>query len=154
MAVSNCLPFLYPRHSAGKVPNGRRRRSRSLVVSTSRSVTFALVITAVSRCFVLVVVLSIFAVTLPVFGNAPVQPPPHRMSCCKYTAGERGHCGGSEPVQSQDSHCCAACNAGLSLFLASASIHIFSPERGEKFLSEDTASASRSDRPPVPPPRI
>jgi hypothetical protein len=112
------------------------------------------VITALSRCFVLIVALSIFAVTLPVRAGAPVQPPQHRMSCCKHFPGEPGHCGGGEPVQSQDSQCCSACNVGLSLFLASASVLIFSHEGGEKFFSKTAASSSRSDRPPVPPPRV
>src|SRR5438132_1692605 len=109
------------------------------------------VITALSRCFVSIVALSIFAVTLPVRAEVP-QPPRHRMSCCAHTAGERGHCGG-EPVKSPDRQCCPACTVGLSLFLASASVFIFSPGRGEKLVGEIAASSSRSDRPPVPPPR-
>ena len=119
-----------------------------------RSVTVRFVITGLSRCcFVLIVALSIFAVTLPVRGARLVQPPAHPMSCCKHFPGEPGHCGGGEPVQSQDSQCCSACNGGLSLFLASASVLIFSSERGEKLFSETAVSSSRSDRPPVPPPR-
>jgi len=57
--------------------------------------------TALSRCFVLIVVSSIFAVTLPIRAEVP-QPPRQRMSCCAHMAGERGHCGGSEPMKSQD----------------------------------------------------
>jgi hypothetical protein len=125
------------------------------VDSRSLHVTFALVTTALSRCFVLIVALSVFAVTLPVRGDSPPQSPQqHRMSCCKHFPGEPGHCGGSEPMQSQDSQCCSACNVGLSLFLASASVFVFSSERGEKFFSETAASSSRFDRPPVPPPRV
>src|SRR5690242_3297142 len=108
-----------------------------------------------SRCFVLIVALSIFALTLPVRGYSPPQlPQQHRMSCCQHFPGEPGHCGGREPVQSQNSQCCPACNVGLSLFPASASLFIFSFDRGEKFFSETAASSSRSDRPPVPPPRV
>jgi hypothetical protein len=110
------------------------------------------VITALSRSFVLIVISSIFAVTLPVRAEVP-QPPRQRMSCCAHMAGERGHCGGGEPVKSPDRQCCPACTVGLSLFLASGSVFIFSPERGERLISEIAASASRSDRPPVPPPR-
>jgi len=68
-------------------------------------------------------------------------------------AGERGHCGGSEPVKSQDRQCCPGCTVGLSLFLTSTAAFIFSPEGGERFIDEIAASSSRSDRPPVPPPR-
>jgi len=111
------------------------------------------VITAFSRCFVLIVVLSIFAVTLPVRGEVAPQPP-HQMSCCAHMAAERGHCAnGGEPVKSQDRQCCPACTVGLSLFLASASALIFSPGCGEKLVGEIAPSSSRFDRPPVPPPR-
>jgi hypothetical protein len=110
------------------------------------------VITALSRCFVLIVTLSIFAVTLPVRAEAP-QPPRHQMSCCAHMAGERGHCGGGEPVKSQDRQCCPGCTVGLSLFLTATAAFIFSPEGGEKLSDVIAASLSRSDRPPVPPPR-
>jgi len=111
------------------------------------------VITALSRCFVLIVASSIFALSLPTRAEVP-QPPRHRMTCCAHMAGERGHCDGSEPVKSQDHACCPACNVGLSLFLASTAAFIFSPERGERLIDEIAASSSRSDRPPVPPPRV
>jgi hypothetical protein len=110
------------------------------------------VITALSRCFVLIVALSIFAITLPVRAEVP-QSRQHRMSCCAHMAGERGHCGESEPVKSQDRQCCPGCTVGLSLFLASTAAFIFSPEGGERFIDEIAASSSRPDRPPVPPPR-
>jgi hypothetical protein len=126
--------------------------ARSCVDSHYYRVNFDIVITALSRCFVLIVALSIFAVTLPVRAEVP-QSHQHRMSCCAHMAGERSHCGGGEPVKSQDRQCCPACNVGISLFLASCSVFIFSQERGEKLVSEIAASSSRSDRPPVPPPR-
>jgi hypothetical protein len=110
------------------------------------------VITALSRYFALIVALSIFAVTLPVRAEVP-QPRQHRMSCCAHMAGESGHCEGSEPVKSQDRQCCPGCTADLSLFLTSSAAFIFSPEGGERFIDEIAASSSRSDRPPVPPPR-
>jgi hypothetical protein len=113
------------------------------------------VTTALSGGVVLIVALSVFAVTLPVRGDSPPQrPQQHRMSCCNHFPGELGHCGGTEPVQSQDSQCCSVCNVGLSLFPASVSVLVFSSERGQKFVSETAASSSRSDRPPVPPPRV
>src|SRR5437870_12316342 len=107
---------------------------------------------ALSRYLILIVASSIFAVTLPVRGTVPPQPQ-HRMSCCAHMAREHGHCGGGEPVKSQDRQSCAACVVCLSLFLASASVFIFSPKRGEKLLGEIAASSTRSDRTPVPPPR-
>ena len=115
-------------------------------------VNFVIVITAFSRCFVLIVALSIFAVTLPVRAEVP-QPPQHRMSCCAHMAGEHGHCGGSEPMKSQDRQGCAACNLCLSLIAASTYPFVFSSDHGEKLAGEIAASSSRSDRPPVPPPR-
>jgi hypothetical protein len=68
--------------------------------------------------------------------------------------GEPGYCGGGEPMQSQDSQCCAACNLCLSLIAASTYRFVFSPERGEGLIDEIAASSSRSDRPAVPPPRV
>jgi len=110
------------------------------------------VITALSRCFVLIVASSIFAVSLPVRGEVP-QPPQHRMSCCAHMAGERGHCGGSEPMKSQDRQGCAACNLCLSLIATSSFSFVSPPDHGEKLVGEIAGSSSRSDRPPVPPPR-
>ena len=78
-----------------------RAVARVRVDSHHTRVNFDIVITALSRCFVLIVALSIFAVTLPVRAEVP-QPTRHRMGCCAHMAGERGHCGGSEPVKSQD----------------------------------------------------
>jgi len=93
-----------------------RAVARVRVDSHHTRVNIDIVITALSRCFVLIVALSIFAVTLPVRAEVP-QPPQHRMSCCANMAGERGHCGGSEPVKSQDRQRCPGCTVGLSLFL-------------------------------------
>jgi hypothetical protein len=110
------------------------------------------VLTALSRCILLIVAASIFAVTLPTRAEVP-KAAPYRMSCCAHMAGERGHCGDSEPVKSQDRQGCAACNLCLSLIAASTYPFVFSPEHGEKLVAENAASSSRSDRPPVPPPR-
>jgi hypothetical protein len=111
------------------------------------------VITALSRCFVLIVGVSVLAVGLPTRAEMPQKPPQHRMSCCAHVPGERGHCGGSEPLKSQDRQCCAACNLCLSFIAASTYPFVFSSDPGEKVFGEIAASSSRSDRPPVPPPR-
>jgi len=129
-----------------------RAVARVRVDSRHTRVNIDIVITALSRCFALIIALSIFAVTLPVRAEVP-QPTRHRMGCYAHMAGERGHCGGSEPVKSQDRACCPACTVGLSLFLASTAAFIFSSERGERLIDGIAASSSRSDRPPVPPPR-
>jgi hypothetical protein len=125
------------------------------VDSDSLHVTFDLVIRALSRCFVLIVGLAILAVGLPTRAEVPQpKPPQQRMSCCKHFPGEPGHCGGSEPLKSQENQCCSACNLCLSLILASTYPFVFAPDRSEKLFSEIAASSSRSDRPPVPPPRV
>jgi len=129
-----------------------RAVARVRVDSHHTRVNIDIVIMALSRCFALIVALSIFAVTLQVRAEVP-QPRQHRMSCCAHMAGERGHCGGSEPVKSQDRQCCPGCTVGLSLFLTSTAAFIFSPEGGKRLIDEIAASSSRSDRPPVPPPR-
>jgi hypothetical protein len=124
------------------------------VDSRSLHVTFALVITALSRCLVLIVALSLVAVGLPTRAEVPQQPRPDRMSCCNHLPGEPGHCGGSEPVKSQDSQYCAGCNLCLCLIAASTYPFIFSPDRAENLFGKIAISAFRSDRPSVPPPRV
>jgi hypothetical protein len=126
--------------------------TRRGVDSHRTHVNFGLVIIALSRWFVLILALSIVAVTLPIRAEVP-QPQRHRMSCCAHMAGERGHCGGSEPIKSADQQGCVGCNLCLSLIAASTYPFIFSPDRGESFVGEIATSSSRSDRPPVPPPR-
>jgi hypothetical protein len=128
--------------------------ARVRIDSRNWHVNFNLMITALSRCFVLIVALSIVAVGLPTRAEVPQQPPQHRMSCCKHMPGEPGHCLGSEPLKSQDSQCCAAYNLCLSLIAASGYPFLFSLDPGEKLFGEIAASSSRSDRPPVPPPRV
>ena len=79
------------------------------------------------------------------------------MSCLKHFPGEPGHCGGGEPVQSLDSQCCSAGLQRWAFIVPGFGVgleRVFSSERGEKFFSENAASSSRSDRPPVPPPRV
>jgi hypothetical protein len=110
------------------------------------------VITALSRCILLIVAASIFAVNLPARAEVP-KPPRHRMSCCAHMPGERGHCGDSEPVKTQDRQCCAACNLCFSLIAVSNYPFVFSSGGGEKLFGEIVASSPRPDRPPVPPPR-
>jgi hypothetical protein len=148
-------PLRFPPHS--KVPPKSVDRlsavSGSCVDSGFYSVRFDIVITALSRCLVLIVTASIFAVTLPTRAEV-LKPPRHRMSCCAHMPGEPGHCGGSEPVKSQDRQCCAPCNLCFSLIAVSNYPFLFSPDRGEKLFGEIVASSSRSDRPPVPPPRV
>ena len=150
---------IYPAGSGGyrpPLPELNTQTSYRAVVrvdSRDTRVRFKIVITALSRCIVLIVAASIFAVTLPTRAEV-AQPTRHRMSCCAHMASERGHCGGSEPMKSQDRQGCAACNLCLSLIAASTYPFVFSPDRGEKLVGEIAASSSRSDRPPVPPPRV
>ena len=162
LTISTLCPYAIGTANASKARNNfihlifarfhfHRKRNRRRVDSHYYRVNFDIVITALSRCFVSIVALSIFAVTLPARAEVP-KPPRHRMSCCAHMAAERGHCG-SEPVKSQDRACCPACTVGLSFFLASTAAFIFSPQHGERLIDEIAASSSRSDRPPVPPPR-
>src|SRR5256885_15882576 len=102
---------------------------------------------ALSRCFALIVALSIFAVTLPVRAEVP-QPRQHRLSCCAHMAGKRGHCRGSETLKSQDRQCCPGCAVGLSLFLTSTAGFFFFPEGGKKTIDDIAAPSSRAGPPP------
>ena len=160
-AKVNITPLALNMHPAGSggyrppLPELSTQTSYRAVVrvdSPHTRVRFDIVITALSRCIVLIVAASIFAVTLPTRAEVS-KPPRHRMSCCAQMAGERGHCGGSEPMKSQDGQGCAACNLCLSLIATSSFSFVFPPDHGEKLVDEIAGSSSRSDRPPVPPPR-
>src|SRR5207247_9940906 len=115
---------MHPAGSGGyrpRLPELNTQTSYHAVVrvdSPHTRVRFKIVITALSRCILLIVAASIFAVTLPTRAEV-AQPTRHRMSCCAHMAGDRGHCGGSEPMKSQDRQGSAACNLWLSLLAAS-----------------------------------
>ena len=162
MAKVNIAPLaldIYPAGSGGHrppLPELNTQTSYRAVVrvdSPHTRVNVDIVITALSRCIVLIVAASIFAVTLPTRAEVP-KPPRHRTSCCAHMPGESGHCGRTEPVKSQDRQCCAPCNLCFSLIAVSNYLFVFSPDRGEKLVGEIATSSSRSDRPPVPPPRV
>jgi hypothetical protein len=142
------------RRSAAVLASVFNLLARIGVASYQTRVNLVIVITALSRCFVLIVALSLVAVGLPARAEVPQQPSPPRMSCCNHLPGEPGHCGGSEPVKSQALQDCAGCNLCLSIIAASTYSFIFSPDRGENLFGKIAISASRSDRPPVPPPRV
>src|SRR5205823_7928768 len=113
LTISTLCPYAIGTANASKARNNfihlifarfhfHRKRNRRRVDSHYYRVNFDIVITALSRCFVSIVALSIFAVTLPARAEVP-KPPRHRMSCCAHMAAERDHCG-SEPVSRKTAH--------------------------------------------------
>ncbi|MGH7935562.1 MAG: hypothetical protein ACREF8_00955 [Chthoniobacterales bacterium] len=63
-------------------------------------------------------------------------------------------CGKQMPSSKQDQQCCATCGIALDLFLASG-IELAPPMMGEETFARYLFNeASRSDAPPIPPPRL
>jgi hypothetical protein len=110
-------------------------------------------------------VISAFFVCLLVFASlGPLaQPPqsaapqPHRSDCCAKMMRSNdtdNDCGKQMPNSKQDQQCCAICVIALDLFLASG-IELAPPMMGEEtFARYLLTEHSRSDPPPIPPPRL
>jgi hypothetical protein len=108
---------------------------------------------AISRSlFAILMCVSVIALTLPLRAAQPAAS--HTMSCCAKPAAAKSdnHCRHQTPAPEEE-HCCAACAIGLSLFLTPPANFIFSRERGEQLVAAAAAELSRSEQPPVPPPR-
>ncbi len=104
--------------------------------------------------FVLLLSISLIALTLPMRVSA--APQPVKMSCCAH-AGDHAadnHCNHEAPQKSDEAQqCCAACAIGLTLFVTAREALIFSADRGDKLIGESAGKTSRLEQPPVPPPR-
>ena len=92
------------------------------------------------------------------FAAVPAQMPVtqiEKMSCCAKTKAETaGHdCERHAPKSDQDKECCALCAIGLSLVATFAAPFVYPPVGDETFAAYISSEHSRSQRPPVPPPR-
>jgi hypothetical protein len=74
--------------------------------------------------------------------------------CAKMKIGDAQHdCGKQAPKSKQERQCCAACAIGLTLLLSPGKPFFYPPSAGNPFATYSALDYSRSDRPPVPPPR-
>jgi len=92
------------------------------------------------------------------FAAVPRQaslPEPEKTSCCMKTKTESvGHdCDHHAPKSDQEKQCCAACAFGLALFATAAAPFVYPPVGDESFAAFISSEQTRSQRPPVPPPR-
>jgi hypothetical protein len=62
-------------------------------------------------------------------------------------------CDRPAPKSDQDKQCCALCAFGLALVAAIATPFVYPPVGDETFAAYVSSERSRSQRPPVPPPR-
>jgi hypothetical protein len=62
-------------------------------------------------------------------------------------------CDRHAPKSEQDKECCALCAIGLALVATFAAPFVYPPVGDETFAAYLSSEHSRSQRPPVPPPR-
>jgi hypothetical protein len=83
-------------------------------------------------------------------------PPVEKTDCCgaKMKAESAGHdCDRHAPKSDPDKQCCAACTFGLAGIIATAAPFVYPPIGDQTFAVYISSEQTRSQRPPVPPPR-
>jgi hypothetical protein len=85
----------------------------------------------------------------------PLVPEIQKSDCCaKMKAESSSHeCGHQPPKSDPDKQCCAACAFGLAGILASSMPFVYPAAGEENFAAYLLSELTRSQRPPVPPPR-
>src|ERR1700719_78652 len=92
------------------------------------------------------------------FAVVPREPPVpaiEKTDCCaKMKMESAAHdCERHAPKSDQDAQCCAFCAVGLGLPATFAAPFVYPPVGDETFAAYISSEHSRSQRPPVPPPR-
>jgi hypothetical protein len=90
-----------------------------------------------------------------VIPRQPLVPEIPTTDCCaKMKMESASHdCERHAPKPDPDQQCCAACAFGLAGILANATPFVYPPVGDEKFAAYVLSEQTRSQRPPVPPPR-
>ena len=85
----------------------------------------------------------------------PLVPDIEKTDCCaKMKAEAAGHdCDRHAPKSDPDKQCCAACVFGLAGIISNATPFVYPPIGDEIFAAYISSEQTRSQRPPVPPPR-
>jgi hypothetical protein len=85
----------------------------------------------------------------------PLVPEPNKTDCCaKVKAESAGHdCERHAPKPDPDKQCCAVCALCLSGLLPAATAFVYPAIGDETFATYISSEQTRSQRPPVPPPR-
>src|SRR5437870_581684 len=83
--------------------------------------------------------------------TTPATPAPKKSNCCAQHKAEDPCSHRSAPQEQQQ--CCVSCPLCVAILINSG-VNLSFPPAGDEFFPDFTANApSRSDRPPVPPPR-
>jgi len=85
----------------------------------------------------------------------PLVPEIEKTDCCaKMKAESASHdCDRHAPKSDPDKQCCATCAFGLAGIVAAATPFVYPPVGDENFAAYLLSEHTRSQRPPVPPPR-
>jgi hypothetical protein len=102
-------------------------------------------------CLILCVSLAFAAIP-----REPIVPEIPKTDCCaKMKAQSEGHeCDRHAPKPDPDQQCCAACAFGLAGILTNATPFVYPSTGDENFSAYLLSEHFRSQRPPVPPPRV
>jgi hypothetical protein len=85
----------------------------------------------------------------------PLVPEIEKTDCCAKMKGESAShdCERHAPKSDPDKQCCAACAFGLAGIISNATRFVYSPIGDETFAAFISSEQTRSQQPPVPPPR-
>jgi hypothetical protein len=81
---------------------------------------------------------------------------PVKASCCAETQAQSSqkHCPKHMPKGQSDQQCCAACIVGMAVFIGGTAPLLLPPHADQTFAGYNFDEHLRSERPPVPPPRL
>ena len=140
---------------------GDWRRAQSIIANgqsgdcdkSEKSVIWDVIHVAFRLLMLMAMAISLLAVFTPLT-RAMTIPAPRAECCAKMNMGD-GHndCGKQGPKSKQNQQCCAACTVCLNLLSAPVKPSFYPPPTDYRFGSFFVGDHSRSDRPPVPPPR-
>ena len=111
---------------------------------------------AVRRTFRFLTCLALSAsIAFAALPRQPLVPEIEKTDCCaKMKAESASHdCDRHAPKPDPDKQCCAACAFGLAGVVAAATPFVYPPVGDQNFATYLLSEHTRSQRPPVPPPR-
>jgi hypothetical protein len=95
------------------------------------------------------------SIALAAVPRQPLVPELQKTECCaKMKTESAAHeCDRHAPKSDQDQQCCTLCALGCALVATFAAPFVYPPVGDETFATYISSEHSRSQRPPVPPPR-
>jgi hypothetical protein len=95
------------------------------------------------------------SLALAALPHQPLVPEPDQTDCCaKMKAQPTSHeCDRHAPKPDSDNQCCALCAMGCALLATFATPFVYPPGGDQTFAAYISSEHTRSQRPPVPPPR-